>query len=88
MAWSILLGGIWIIAAFLISISPRRIHWAGAKILIPLAIPLLVLLFQEQGSLVGLVGLAIVVSVLRWPVYFLLRWLARQLGFPVTPRDG
>lgn len=67
---------IWLIAANLIGMLPTRDkHWRAAYALIAIGLPLLAWLTWEAGVLIGLLFLAAAGSVLRWPVYFLGRWL-------------
>lgn len=72
---------LWLIAANLIGMLPSRDrHWRAAYILIAVGVPLLGWLTWEAGPIVGLLMLAAAVSILRWPVYFLWRWLRRRIG--------
>lgn len=72
---------IWLIAANLIGMFPSRDkHWRAAYGLIAVGVPLLGWVTYELGPVVGLLLLAAGVSILRWPVVFLWRWLRRQLG--------
>lgn len=67
---------VWFVTANVIAIFPsKHAHWPAAYALIATGLPLLVLVFRENGVWVGLVVLAMACSVLRWPVRYLLRWL-------------
>jgi len=72
---------VWLIAANLIGMLPSRDkHWRVAYGLIAVGVPLLGWATYEAGPVVGLLLLAAGVSILRWPVVYLWRWLRRQLG--------
>jgi hypothetical protein len=72
---------VWLIAANLIGMLPSRDkHWKVAYGLIAIGVPLLGWATYEAGPVVGLLLLAAGVSILRWPVVYLWRWLRRQLG--------
>ena len=57
----------------------RDNHWGRAYGLIGLGIPLLGYVTYENGPWVGLLVLVAAMSMLRWPVIYLMRWL-RGLG--------
>ena len=72
---------LWLIVANLIGMLPSRdLHWRAAYVLIAVGVPLLGWLTWTGGPLIGMLILAAAASVLRWPVYFLGRWLRRRLG--------
>lgn len=72
---------LWLIAANLIGMLPSRDrHWRAAYILIAVGLPLLGWLTWEAGPIAGLLMLAAAASILRWPVYFLWRWVRGKLG--------
>lgn len=67
---------LWCIAANLIAMLPTRDHhWRAAYALMTLALPILLGLGWQQGWWAALVFLVAAGSILRWPVYFALRWL-------------
>lgn len=71
---------LWLILANLIGMLPSRdLHWRAAYLLIAVGVPLLGWLTWEAGLVAGLLFLAAAGSILRWPVYFLGRWLRRLL---------
>jgi hypothetical protein len=76
---SLILSGVWVLMATAIALMPRRAHWPGAVGLIVTGVPLLGYLTYENGALVGVIGLAVGVSVLRWPLFHLGRWLRRRV---------
>ncbi|MDJ0823004.1 MAG: DUF2484 family protein [Paracoccaceae bacterium] len=78
---SLILVFVWLLLANVLAMIPSRDnHWTRAYILIALGLPLLVWTFWENGWFVGLLALAAGMSVLRWPVRYLLRWLRGLLG--------
>lgn len=85
MSLSLMLAFIWVIAANLIAMVPsKRLHWPQAYALIAVGVPLLGFLTYENGPMVGLIGLAAGVSILRWPVIYLGRWAKRKVGLGRT----
>ena len=79
---SSLIGGcVWLIAANVLGMVPSRDnHWARAYVLIALGLPLLGYIIFENGLLVGAAFLVAGVSILRWPVIYLGRWLRQIFG--------
>ncbi len=72
---------LWLIAANVLAMFPSRDnHWRNAYTLIAIGIPLLGWVTYANGPVLGLVLLAAGVSVLRWPVVYLWRWVRRQMG--------
>lgn len=77
---SIGLACLWLIAANLLGMMPSRDnHWRRAYALIALGIPILGYVTYQNGPVAGLVVLAGGVSILRWPVRSLGRWVLRQV---------
>lgn len=65
----------WALVANLIAMFPsRRQHWPAAWVLIAIGIPIVGWVTWQMGPLIGLVVLAAGMSVLRWPVIYLMRW--------------
>lgn len=84
MTLSLILAAVWALAANVLAMMPSRDHhWKRAYALIAIGIPLLGYVTYENGPLIGLLVLAAGMSVLRWPVIYLSRWVRAQLG-----RDG
>ena len=80
---SLIAACLWAIAANVSAMFPsRRKHWPAAIVLILFGIPILGWVTYENGPLWGLLALAAGMSVLRWPVVFLWRWLRRQVVGP------
>lgn len=81
MTLSLILVCVWAVVANLLAAMPSRDnHWRRAYWLIGIGVPLLGYVTYENGPWVGLFVLAAGMSVLRWPVIYLGRWLKRQLG--------
>lgn len=77
---SLILAALWAIAANILAMTPSKDnHWRRAYILIAIGIPLLGYVTYENGPWFGLAVLLAGMSVLRWPVIYLTRWL-RGLG--------
>jgi uncharacterized membrane protein len=75
--------GLWVVLAFAMAILPSSDnHWRRAYILIAIGVPLLVWIVWQHGVLLGLFGLGVGCLVLRWPVYFLWRWLRNKIQRP------
>jgi hypothetical protein len=81
MSASLVAACLWGVAANVVALLPsRRRHWPQAWALIAVGIPILGWVTYQNGMLVGLVVLAAGMSVLRWPVRHLWRWLGRRAG--------
>jgi hypothetical protein len=81
MSLSLVLALVWALAANVLAMIPSKDnHWTRAYILIGIGIPLLGYVTYENGPWIGLLVLAAGMSVLRWPVRYLLRWVRRQIG--------
>lgn len=77
----IILIGLWVVLAFVMAAFPSTDnHWRRAYVLIGIGVPLLIWITWEHGILMGLVGLVAGCSVLRWPVYFLWRWIKQRFA--------
>ncbi len=81
MSLSLILACLWAVAANVLAMLPSRDnHWRNAYILIWVGIPLLGYVTYENGPWIGLLVLAAGMSVLRWPMIYLGRWLRRFFG--------
>ena len=72
--------GLWVLLAFVMAAIPSTDnHWRRAYILIAMGVPLLGWLIWVYGFWIGLLGLLVGSLVLRWPVFYLWRWIKRQI---------
>ena len=79
MTLSLTLACVWAIVANVLALLPSRDnHWTRAYVLIALGIPLLGFVTYENGPWLGLAVLIAGMSVLRWPVIFLWRWVSTR----------
>ncbi len=80
MTTSLILACLWAIAANVIALFPsKRNHWPAAYVLIALGIPILGFVTYQHGPWLGLLVLVAAMSILRWPVIYLVRWLRRTV---------
>jgi hypothetical protein len=78
MTLSLILASLWAVGANVLAMFPSRDnHWRNAYVLIAIGIPLLGYVTYENGPWIGLLVLAAGMSVLRWPVIYLGRWIRR-----------
>lgn len=71
----------WLVAANVAAMVPSKdAHWRRAYVLIVLGLPLLGWVFWQNGVWIALLVLAAGMSVLRWPVIYLARWIRRQMA--------
>ena len=76
MSLSLLLTCLWAVAANVIAMLPSRDHhWTSAYVLIAIGIPIIGLVTWQHGPLIGLLVLVAGMSMLRWPVIYLARWV-------------
>jgi len=81
MTLSLTLVCFWAVIANVLAMTPSRDnHWRNAYTLVAIGIPLLGFVVFENGPWVGLVVLVAAMSVLRWPVIYLVRWLRQMAG--------
>ena len=80
MTISLTLACLWaLLANILAAIPSEDNHWTRAYVLIALGIPLVGYVTLENGPWIGLIVLIAGMSVLRWPVRYLTRWIAARL---------
>ncbi|MDX1822406.1 MAG: DUF2484 family protein [Paracoccaceae bacterium] len=80
MSLSLILACLWALAANLAAMIPSRDnHWRRAYVLIACGIPLLGFVTYENGPVAGLIVLVAGMSLLRWPVVHLGRWMRRRM---------
>ncbi|MBB5722809.1 CHASE2 domain-containing sensor protein [Loktanella ponticola] len=76
MTWSLTCALLWLVAANVMALMPSKDnHWRRAYVLIAIGVPLLGWVTAQHGPWVALVFLAAGMSVLRWPVIYLSRWV-------------
>lgn len=81
MTASLTLAAVWALAANVLAMLPSRDnHWTRAYVLIVLGIPLLGYVTYENGPWWGLALLLAGMSMLRWPLVYLTRWLRETRG--------
>ena len=76
MSAALTLACVWFFVANVIAILPsKHSHWPAAYALIATGLPILALVFWQDGGWIGLAVLIAAMSILRWPVRYLLRWV-------------
>lgn len=81
MSAPLILACLWLVTANVLAMIPSRDHhWTRAYVLIALGVPLLGWLAWANGPWIALLFLAAGMSVLRWPVIYLARWVRRKFG--------
>lgn len=81
MTLSLMLACLWAVVANVLAMTPSRDnHWTRAYVLIAVGIPILGFVTYENGPWWGMAILAAGMSMLRWPVIYLTRWLRGRLG--------
>ena len=81
MTLSLTFACIWAVIANVLAMTPSKDqHWRNAYILIAIGIPILGYVTYQNGPWIGLLVLAAGMSVLRWPVYYLMRWVKGSRG--------
>ena len=79
MSLSLILACVWALVANVLAMTPSKdYHWRNAYILVGIGIPLLGFVTWQNGPWIGLLVLVAAMSVLRWPVIYLGRWLKSQ----------
>ncbi len=80
MSLPLILACLWLVVANVLAMIPSRDnHWTRAYVLMALGVPLLGWIGWEHGVWVALLVLVAAMSLLRWPVIYLLRWMRRQV---------
>jgi len=76
MTTSLMLACLWCVLANVIGMLPsKKKHWPSAYVLMTFGVPLLGFVFWENGIWIGLLVAMAAMSILRWPVVYLMRWL-------------
>ncbi len=79
MTLSLALACLWAFVANVLAMLPSRDNlWRRAYALIAVGVPILGFVTWQNGPWIGLLVLAAGMSMLRWPVIYLGRWLRRQ----------
>ena len=79
MTTSLTLAALWALIANLLAMTPSRDHhWRNAYVLITVGIPIVGYVTWQHGPWIGLLVLGMGMSVLRWPVIYLGRWIKRH----------
>jgi Protein of unknown function (DUF2484) len=80
MSLSLILAALWALIANVLAMLPSRDNmWRRAYALIAAGIPILGYVTYQNGPWIGLLVLLAGMSLLRWPVIYLGRWL-RGIG--------
>ena len=78
MSLSLILAAAWALIANVLAMLPSKDHhWHSAYVLIAIGIPIVGFVTWQHGPWIGMLVLAMGMSVLRWPVIYLGRWLKR-----------
>ncbi len=84
MSGAVLMACLWCVCANVIGMLPsKHHHWPAAYVLMTFGIPILGWVFWVDGAIIGMIFTVAGLSILRWPVRYLLRWLRT-----VTMRDA
>ncbi len=76
MPLSLILACIWALLANLLAMLPSRDnYWGRAYVLIAIGVPILGYVTYETGPWTGLLVLVAGMSMLRWPVIYLGKWI-------------
>lgn len=78
MSWPLILAALWALIANLLAMTPSKDHhWRNAYVLIAIGIPIVGLVTWQHGPWLGMIVLVAGMSMLRWPVIYLGRWIKR-----------
>ncbi len=81
MSLSLIFACTWAVLANVLAMIPSRDnHWTCAYVLIALGIPLVGYVTFQNGPWVGLFVLFAGMSILRWPLRYLVRWLRQSVS--------
>ena len=81
MSGSLVLALLWLVIANVIAMFPSKdAHWRNAYVLIGLGVPLLGWVWWQNGFWIALIVLVAAMSVLRWPVIYLVKWVKERVG--------
>ncbi|MEI4260307.1 DUF2484 family protein [Roseovarius sp. D0-M9] len=86
MPLSLILACLWALGANVLAMTPSRDkHWRAAFGLIAVGIPIVGFVTYQNGPLIGLLCLLGAMSVLRFPVIYLWRWVRSDSAPTSTP---
>lgn len=81
MPTSLILACLWALVANVLAMTPSKDHhWRNAYILIAVGVPIVGYVTWQTGPWIGVLVLLAGMSVLRWPVIYLGRWVKRVLS--------
>ena len=81
MPTSLILACLWALVANVLAMTPSKdAHWRNAYLLIAVGVPIVGFVTWQTGPWIGVLVLVAGMSVLRWPVIYLGRWVKRQFG--------
>ncbi|MEM9576005.1 MAG: DUF2484 family protein [Pseudomonadota bacterium] len=79
MTLSLTLAAFWALVANLLAMTPSKDnHWRNAYVLIAFGIPIVGFVTWQHGPWIGMLVMAAGMSILRWPVIYLGRWIKRK----------
>lgn len=80
MSLSLIFACLWALIANVLAMLPSRDnHWTNAYGLIAIGIPIVGYATWQHGPWVGLLVMVAGMSILRWPVIYLGRWIRRKV---------
>jgi len=80
MSLSLILACLWAVIANVLAMMPSRDnHWSNAYVLIAIGIPIIGFVTWQHGPWLGLLVMVAGMSILRWPVIYLSRWIKGRL---------
>lgn len=79
MTLSLTFAALWALIANILAMTPSKDHhWRNAYGLIAIGIPIVGFVTWQHGPWIGMLVLAAGMSVLRWPVIYLGRWIKHR----------
>ncbi len=76
MTTSLILACLWAVIANVLAMMPSKDnHWSNAYVLIAIGIPIVGFVTWQHGPGAGLFVMVAGMSILRWPVIYLTRWI-------------
>ncbi len=81
MSTSLILACVWGVLANVLAMMPSSDnYWRRAYFLVAIGVPILGYVTYQNGPWIGLLVLAAGMSMLRWPVIYLGRWMRGRLA--------